>query len=436
MKKKIIIMGAAGRDFHNFNMRFKDDAGAEVVAFTAAQIPFIGDRLYPPALSGPLYPQGIKIYLEDELPRLIKELKADVVVFSYSDLSHEDVMHRASLVVSLGADFAFLGAGSTMLASSKPVISVCAVRTGSGKSGVTRFISRALKERGRQPVVIRHPMPYGDLVKQAAQRFASYEDMIRADCTIEEMEEYEPLVSDGVTVFAGVDYSQILSNAEKEADIIIWDGGNNDLPFIKPDLEIVVADPLRPGHEVSYFPGEANARRADCLIINKADSAGIEAIRIVEANLSALNPTAKIIKTASVVKADPVISGKKVLVIEDGPTLTHGGMDFGAGVYAARTFGAHPVDARPYAVGSIKETLQKFPRLTTLIPAMGYSKEQVRDLEDTVNNTTCDLVLIATPIDLSRIIEIKKPFSRVEYEIKDMEKDGLESVIVGFIEKV
>lgn len=436
MRKKVIIMGAAGRDFHNFNMRFRDDGGSEIVAFTAAQIPFIGDRLYPPALSGPLYPQGIKIYLEDELPRLIKELKADEVVFSYSDLSHEDVMHRASLVVSLDADFTFLGAESTMLASSKPVISVCAVRTGSGKSGVTRFIARVLKERGRKLVVIRHPMPYGDLAKQAAQRFASYDDMRRADCTIEEMEEYEPLVSDGVTVFAGVDYAQILSNAEKEADIIIWDGGNNDLPFIKPDLEIVVADPLRPGHEVLYFPGEANARRADCLVINKADSAGIEAIRIVEANLSEINPTAKIIKTASVVKADPGISGKTVLVIEDGPTLTHGGMDFGAGVYAARTFGAHPVDVRPYALGSIKETLKKYPRLTTLLPAMGYSKEQVRDLEETVDNTPCDLVLIATPIDLSRIIEIKKPFSRVEYEIREMEKDGLESVIAGFIGKV
>ncbi|MBI2412507.1 MAG: GTPase [Deltaproteobacteria bacterium] len=403
-------MGAAGRDFHNFNMRFRDDAGSEIVAFTAAQIPFIGDRLYPPALSGPLYPQGIRIYLEDELTRLIRELKADEVVFSYSDLSHEDVMHRASLVVSLGADFTFLGAESTMLASSKPVISVCAVRTGSGKSGVTRFVARTLRELGKKAVVIRHPMPYGDLAKQAAQRFASYEDMKKADCTIEEMEEYEPLISDGVIVFAGVDYAQILSNAEKEADIIIWDGGNNDLPFIKPDLEIVVADPLRPGHEVLYFPGEANARR--------------------------LNPTAKIIKTASVVKADPGISGKTVLVIEDGPTLTHGGMDFGAGVYAARTFGAHPVDVRPYALGSIKETLKKYPRLTTLLPAMGYSKEQVRDLEETVDNTPCDLVLIATPIDLSRIIEIKKPFSRVEYEIRDMEKDGLESVIAGFIGKV
>ncbi|MBI5453697.1 MAG: GTPase [Deltaproteobacteria bacterium] len=429
-------MGAAGRDFHNFNMRFRNDAGSEIVAFTAAQIPFIGDRLYPPALSGPLYPEGIRIFLEDELPRLITDLKADEVVFSYSDLSHEDVMHRASLVVSLGADFRFLGAETTMLASIRPVISVCAVRTGSGKSGVTRFIARVLKERGKRPVVIRHPMPYGDLAAQRAQRFSSYDDMRRADCTIEEMEEYEPLVSDGVTVFAGVDYAEILSNAEKEADVIIWDGGNNDLPFIRPDLEIVVADPLRPGHESSYFPGEANARRADCLVINKADSAEVEAVKTVEANLSALNPTAKIIKTASVVKADPSIAGKSVLVIEDGPTLTHGGMDFGAGVYAARTFGAHPIDVRPYAVGSIKETLKKYPRLTTLLPAMGYSKGQVRDLEETVNNTPCDLVLIATPIDLSRVINIRKPFTRVEYEVKDMEKDGLASVVAGFIERV
>ena len=433
MGKKVIIMGAAGRDFHNFNMRFRNDPSSDVVAFTAAQIPFIGDRIYPPALSGPMYPQGIPIYLENELARLITDLKADEVVFSYSDLSHEDVMHRASLVVSLGADFRLLGAEPTMLSSTRPVISVCAVRTGSGKSGVTRFIASVLKGLGRRPAVIRHPMPYGDLARQKAQRFSSRDDMKMANCTIEEMEEYEPLISDNVTVFAGVDYAEILSNAEKEADIIIWDGGNNDLPFIRPDLEIVVADPLRPGHEGAYFPGEANARRADCLIINKANSAGIEAIRMVEANLRSLNSGARIIKTASVVKADPSIAGKSVLVIEDGPTLTHGGMDFGAGVLAARTFGAHPVDVRPYAVGSIKETLKKYPRLLTLLPAIGYSKEQVRDLEETVNNTPCDLVLIATPVDLSKIIDIRRPYSRVEYKIADMEKDGLEDLIKGFV---
>ncbi|MBI4949081.1 MAG: GTPase [Deltaproteobacteria bacterium] len=426
-------MGAAGRDFHNFNMRFRNDPSSEVVAFTAAQIPFIGGRVYPPPLSGPLYPDGIRIHLEDELARLIIDLKADEVVFSYSDLSHEDVMHRASLVVSLGADFRLLGAEPTMLSSIRPVISVCAVRTGSGKSGVTRFAARTLKELGKKVVVIRHPMPYGDLARQKAQRFATRDDMKRADCTVEEMEEYEPLISDNVTVFAGVDYAEILSNAEKEADVIIWDGGNNDLPFIRPDLEIVVADPLRPGHEVAYFPGEANARRADCLIINKADSAGVEAIRMVEANLRSLNPGARIIKTASAVKADPSIAGKRVLVIEDGPTLTHGGMDYGAGVWAARTYGAHPVDVRPFAVGSIKETLKKYPRLTTLLPAIGYSKEQVQDLEETVNNTPCDLVLVATPADLSRIINIKRPFLRVEYEVKDMEKDGLEDLIKGFV---
>jgi len=431
-------MGAAGRDFHNFNLCYREDSSSEVVAFTATQIPYIDDRRYPPKLSGPLYPEGIAIYPEEELARLIKAHDIDDVVFSYSDVPHEYVMHKASLVAALGANFVIPGSTKTMLKSAKPVISVCAVRTGCGKSGVTRFISELIQKAGKKAVAIRHPMPYGDLAAQAVQRFTSLQEMKDAKCTIEEMEEYEHLVDAGIVVYAGVDYGAILKAAEAEADVIIWDGGNNDLPFIKPDLEIVVADPMRPGHESLYHPGEANIRRAEVIVINKVNSAAQDDIASVRKAVAMLNPVAKIIETASIVIAEDSekLKGKKVLIVEDGPTLTHGGMTLGAGVIAARQFGAEPVDPRPYAVGSLKKTFEKYPALTDILPAMGYSDEQRAELSDTINATPADFVLIATPVDLSKIVEIQTPAVRVSYSVEDTSTPGLGGIITEFLKKI
>ncbi|MBI2401120.1 MAG: GTPase [Deltaproteobacteria bacterium] len=426
-------MGAAGRDFHNFNTLYRNDASREVVAFTAAQIPFIEKRTYPPALSGQLYPEGIPIYPEAELERLVKEYGVREVVFSYSDVSYDYVMHWAALCNALGADFILPSAENSMLESSRPVISICAVRTGCGKSGISRYIGKLLLEMGREPVVIRHPMPYGDLASQSVQRFACLDDLARHQCTIEEMEEYEPHLAAGLVVYSGVDYEAILKEAEKEGRLIIWDGGNNDLPFIRPDLEIVVADPLRPGDELLYYPGETNLRRADVAVINKANNAIDASIHTVMDNIRKVNLDAAIVKTASAVTTEKDINGKRVLVIEDGPTLTHGGMSFGAGIIAARNFKAVPVDPRPYAVGTIKEVFAKYPHLGALLPAMGYSDTQKKELEETINKTPFDMVLIATPIDLTRVLKIDKPSSRVSYEIEEMESPGLKSIVEGFV---
>ena len=422
-KTRVLIMGAAGRDFHNFNMVFRDNEAYEVVAFTATQIPDIEGRVYPAELAGRLYPNGIPIYDEAELTQLIRELDVDEVVFAYSDVSHQYVMHRASIALAAGASYRLLGPKQTMLKSSKPVVGVGAVRTGCGKSQTTRAVSRALRDMGYTVAVVRHPMPYGDLAQQAVQRFSSFDDLDRYNVTIEEREEYEPHLRNGVTVFAGVDYERILREAEKEADIVLWDGGNNDLPFFRPDLYFVVADPLRPGHEVSYHPGEANLRMADVVIINKIDSAAPEGVQQVRAHIRALNPAARVIDAASptFVENGDVMRGKRVLVIEDGPTLTHGGMSFGAGVVAAQRFGAAElVDPRPYAVRSIADTFAKYPDTGTLLPAMGYGAAQRADLEETIRNTPCDVVVIATPIDLTRIIRIQQPTVRVQYELQEL----------------
>ncbi len=429
-------MGAAGRDFHNFNLCFRDNPLYEVIAFTAAQIPFIQNRIYPVDLAGCLYPSGIPVYPEERLALLLKEYMVDEVVFSYSDVSHEYVMHRASLVTSMGANFVLLGAEKSMLKANKPVISVCAVRTGCGKSGITRLVCKMLKEKGKRPVAIRHPMPYGDFIKQRVERFASQADLIKYNCTIEEREEYEPLINAGITVYAGVDYADILREAEKEADIIVWDGGNNDLPFIKPDLEMVVVDPHRAGHELRYYPGEANFRRANVLIINKMDTAMSQDVDIIMKNIKDMNPEATVIYTDSAIKVEneSLIKGKRVLVVEDGPTLTHGGMAFGAGIVAAKRYHAGEiVDPRPYAVGAIKETLSLYPDIKNLIPAVGYANQQIKDLEDTINNIPCDLVVIATPVDLKRIIKINKPSVRISYEIEEIGKPTIADVIEKFL---
>jgi predicted GTPase len=434
-KKRILIMGAAGRDFHNFNVYFRDNPDYEVVAFTATQIPNIEGRVYPAELAGASYPQGVPIYSESELVALIRGLKVDQVVFAYSDVSHEYVMHQASQVLAAGADFCLMGSGTTMLKSTRPVVAVCAVRTGCGKSQTTRRVCDLLRDMGKQVVVIRHPMPYGDLVKQACQRFASYEDMDRYDCTIEEREEYEPHIDRGVVVYAGVDYERILREAEKEADVIVWDGGNNDLAFYEPDLYIVVADPHRPGHEMRYHPGEANLRAADVVVINKVDTADLNGIATVRKNVMTVNPDATIIEAASpIFVEDPgAIRGKKVLVVEDGPTLTHGEMAYGAGVVAARRFGAaETVDPRPYAVGSIVKTYEKYPTTGSVLPAMGYGKEQMAELEQTIANTPCDLVIVATPIDLRRLIEIARPSQRVRYELQEIGRPDLADVLTRF----
>ncbi|MEQ8235234.1 MAG: cyclic 2,3-diphosphoglycerate synthase [Syntrophomonadaceae bacterium] len=422
--KRVIIMGAAGRDFHNFNVCFRYDPAYQVVAFTAAQIPYIEDRVYPTALAGPAYPQGVPIYPESELCRLIDEHQIDQVVLAYSDIAHAEVMHIASRVLACGADFCLLGPRSTMLKSQCPVVAVTSVRTGSGKSQTTRYVARLLAEEGRKVVVIRHPMPYGRLAEEAAvQRYADYSDLDKYDCTIEEREEYEPHLDAGRIVYAGIDYEEILHQAESEADIIVWDGGNNDFPFLVPDLHIVVADPHRAGDEISYHPGETNLRMADIVIINKVDSAEAHNVQAVEASIAICNPGAQVILANSPIYADEpaLVSGKKVLVIEDGPTLTHGGMAFGAGVLAAERFGAGElIDPRGFAVGSIAETLKKWPHLSRLLPAMGYSRKQIRDLEETINRSPAQLVLIATPIDLRRIMKIDKPALRVKYELEEI----------------
>jgi predicted GTPase len=435
MPTRVLIMGAAGRDFHNFNTVFRGDPDKVVVAFTATQIPNIDGRRYPAALAGPGYPEGIPIHPEADLERLIVELAVDDVVFAYSDVSHENVMHKASRALAAGASFRLIGPNASMIRSGKPVVSVCAVRTGCGKSQTTRRVAELLRARGRRVAAIRHPMPYGDLVRQKVQRFAALEDLDRHLCTIEEREEYEPHIASGTIVYAGVDYGAILQEAEREADVIVWDGGNNDLPFYRPDLEIVVVDPHRPGHESRYHPGEANLRRAHVIVLNKVDTAPPEGVAAVRAAIAEMNPGARVIEAASPILVDDpaAIRGKRVLVVEDGPTLTHGEMKYGAGVLAARAHGAAEiVDPRPYAVGTIARTFEAYPGIGTLLPAMGYGDEQVRDLAATIERTPADLVLVATPIDLRRIVRIDKPSQRVRYELKEVGKPDLADVLARF----
>lgn len=423
MKKRVLIMGAAGRDFHNFNVVYRDNPDYEVVAFTATQIPGIDDKKYPAALAGKLYPNGIPIYPESDLDKLIAELRVDEVVFAYSDQPHVNVMHKASQVLADGADFAFLGPKSTQLKSSKPVISICAVRTGSGKSQTSRAVVRALRASGKKVVSIRHPMPYGDLAAQACERFATYADLDKYKCTIEEREEYEPHIDMGAVIYAGVDYEMILREAEKEADIIIWDGGNNDFSFYVPDLKITVADPLRAGNELTYYPGETNFRNADVVVINKVDSATPAQLTEVRNSLYTVNPKAVVVEAASpvFVKSSDLIRGKRVLVVEDGPTLTHGEMTYGAGYVAVMKYGAAEiVDPHPYAVGSIKATYEKYTQKMSILPAMGYSDEQIEDLRQTIEATPCDTVIMGTPIDLLRVMKLSKPSTRVTYELQEI----------------
>lgn len=425
-------MGAAGRDFHNFNVYFRDNAQYEVVCFTATQIPDIDGRMYPQELAGARYPDGIPIYSDENLEGLIRDNSVDLVVFSYSDISHVEVMHKASIVTAAGGDFMIAGTPHTMLESSKPVISVCAVRTGCGKSQTSREVVRVLQAMGKRVVTIRHPMPYGDLTKQIVQRFAKYEDFETHQCTIEEREEYEPVIAMGSVVFAGVDYGRILTEAEKEADIIVWDGGNNDTSFYKSDLNIVVFDPHRAGHELAYHPGETNLRMCDVALINKVDSAPPEKIEQVRNNIRTHNPRALIIEADSEVTAEhsATIKGKRVLVVEDGPTMTHGEMKYGAGVIAAQLFGASEmVDPRPYLVGTLKDTFAKYPNIGALLPAMGYSARQVKDLQATINATDCDVVISATPIDITGLLQVDKPLVRIRYEYKDNSRPTLEDVI-------
>jgi predicted GTPase len=433
MKKvKVIIMGAAGRDFHNFNVHFRNSDEYEVVAFTAAQIPGIEKRVYPTELAGLNYPEGIPIYPEDRLPRLIEKYDVNQVIFAYSDVAYEYVMHKSSIALANGADFRLMGPASTMLKASVPVVSVCAVRTGSGKSQTSRKISEILRKMGFKVVVVRHPMPYGDLRKQACERFAAYEDLDKFECTIEEREEYEPHIDNGVVVYAGVDYEKILRAAEKEADIIIWDGGNNDMSFYKSDLYIVVADPHRPGHELTYHPGETNLRMADVIVMNKVDTADPKNIATVRKNIKTVNPNATIIEAASPITVDnpSIIKGKRVLVIEDGPTLTHGNMAYGAGTIASKRLGASElVDPRPYAVGSIRAVFDKYTHLGPLLPAMGYGEAQIGELEETISKTPCDLIVVGTPIDLRKILQLSKPATRVRYELQETGETGLEDIL-------
>ena len=435
-RKRVLIMGAAGRDFHNFNTVYRHNPDYDVVAFTATQIPNIDDRTYPPELSGDLYPDGIPIHDEAELTNLIKELNVDDVVFSYSDVPHEYVMHKASEVIKFGANFVLLGGDPTMIKSNKPVVAIGAVRTGCGKSQTTRRVAEVLASAGIKVVAIRHPMPYGDLAKQKVQRFATLEDLELHDCTIEEMEEYEPHIVRGFVVYAGVDYKAILDQAEEEADVILWDGGNNDLPFYKPDLFIVVTDPHRAGHEMSYFPGESNLRMADVVVINKMDSARQEDVAKLKKNIDAVNPGATVIEANSPVSVDDseIISGKRCLVIEDGPTLTHGEMKFGAGTVAAEKFGAvEIIDPRPWIEGTIADTFEKYPAIGKVLPAMGYGGQQVKDLEATINAVDCDIVVIGTPIDLRRIISIDKPSVRVTYDLAEIGSPDLADVLKPFL---
>jgi len=431
-KTKVIIIGAAGRDFHDFNVYFKDNPNYQVVAFTAAQIPDIEGRLYPPELSGKLYPKGIPIHAESELTELIKKHKIDQAFLAYSDLPYQKVMNLASEALSAGADFRLLNPHLTMIKSKKPVVAICAVRTGCGKSQASRKVVDFFRQKGVKVVAVRHPMPYGDLAKQAVQRFAEYSDLDKHECTIEEREEYEPYIERGLVIYAGVDYGAILKEAEKEADIIIWDGGNNDLPFYQPDVHIVIADPHRAGHEIGYYPGEVNFRLADVIVINKMDNAKNDDVDIIETNAKKYNPKAVIIKAnAPFTVDDPaMITGKRVLVIEDGPTLTHGGMKFGAGVLAAKKYQAKElVDPRPFAVGSIKKTYEKFTHLTDLLPAMGYGARQMKELEETINRSNVETVVVGTPINLVKLLKINKPATRVTYTIEEITKPSLTEVL-------
>ncbi|PIU59747.1 GTPase [Candidatus Bathyarchaeota archaeon CG07_land_8_20_14_0_80_47_9] len=437
-KKKVIIMGAAGRDFHNFNVYFRNSDAYEVVAFTATQIPGIEGRVYPTELAGPSYPKGIPIYPEENLPDLIKQQDIDEVVFAYSDVSHEYVMHKASTALASGADFRLMGPKTTMLKAKVPVVAIGAVRTGSGKSQTSRQVAKILKGKGLRVAAIRHPMPYGDLRKQIWQRFASYEDLDKHQCTIEEREEYEPHIDNGIIVYAGVDYAEILREAEKEADIIVWDGGNNDMPFYKPDLNIVVADPHRAGHELLYHPGETNIRMANVVIVNKVDTADPAKVKLVKENIKMLNPNATVLDAASPITVDKpeLIRGKRVLAIEDGPTITHGGMPYGAAVIIAKNLGASEiVDPRPYAVGSIKEAYKKYPHLGALLPALGYGEKQVAELKETIDRIPCDVVVLGTPIDLRRVITIKQPTVRANYELKVLGPVSLEQILQEFLQR-
>ncbi len=435
MKKRVIIMGAAGRDFHNFNVYFRDNEDYDVVAFTATQIPDIEGRMYPAELAGKLYPNGIPIESESDLEKLIEERDVDLVVFAYSDVTNQYVMERSALVNSSGADFMLMGTKSTMVKPKKPLISITAVRTGSGKSQTTRRVSEILKARGKKLAVIRHPMPYGNLVEQEWQRYETYADLDKYECTIEEREEYEPHIDNGTIVYAGVDYEKILRKAEAEADIVIWDGGNNDFSFYKPDLSIVVVDPLRAGHELLYYPSGVNLRMADIVVINKVDTASFDDIQFVRHNVIDVNPTARIIEAASPIQVDDpsVIRGKRVLVIEDGPTLTHGGMKYGAGTIAAKRFNASEIiDPRPYTVASITDTYNKYPRIGHLLPAMGYGDQQIKDLQETIDRVDCDAVVIGTPIDLTRLISFKVPATRVRYELQEIGLPNLDSLLKDF----
>jgi len=437
-KKKVIIMGAAGRDFHNFNVYFRNSDAYEVVAFTATQIPGIEGRVYPTELAGPSYPKGIPIYPEENLPDLIKQQDIDEVVFAYSDVSHEYVMHKASTALASGADFRLMGPKTTMLKAKVPVVAIGAVRTGSGKSQTSRQVAKILKGKGLRVAAIRHPMPYGDLRKQIWQRFASYEDLDKHQCTIEEREEYEPHIDNGIIVYAGVDYAEILREAEKEADIIVWDGGNNDMSFYKPDLNIVVADPHRAGHELLYHPGETNIRMANVVIVNKVDTADPAKVKLVKENIKMLNPNATVLDAASPITVDKpeLIRGKRVLAIEDGPTITHGGMPYGAAVIIAKNLGASEiVDPRPYAVGSIKEAYKKYPHLGALLPALGYGEKQVAELKETIDRIPCDVVVLGTPIDLRRVITIKQPTVRANYELKVLGPVSLEQILQEFLQR-
>jgi predicted GTPase len=431
-KTRVLIMGAAGRDFHNFNVFFRGKGEFEVIAFTATQIPNIEGRLYPAVLAGDLYPNGIPIYPESELTELIKRFKVNRVVFAYSDVPHEYVMHKASQIMAAGADFWLMGPESTMVKSVKPLISVCAVRTGSGKSQTTRKVVRILKEMSKKVVSIRHPMPYGNLAEQVSERFATYEDLDKYKCTIEEREEYEPHIDLGAIIYAGVDYEKILREAEREADIIVWDGGNNDFPFYHSDLQIVVADPLRPGHELTYHPGEMNFRSADVIVINKEDSANFDSIELVRNHAMQVNPNAIIIDAVSpiFVENGEIIKGKKVVVVEDGPTLTHGGMSYGAGFVAAKKWGASEiVSPLPYAVGSILSTYQKYNQTKDVLPAMGYSDAQIKELEETINKIPADVVIIGTPIDLRKLVKLNKPAVRIRYELQEISQPELKDII-------
>ncbi len=434
-RTRVIILGAGGRDFHNFNEYFRQRPAYQVVAFTATQIPDLEGRRYPPALAGPLYPEGIPIYAEDDLPALIDRFHVDQVVFAYSDVSHEQVMHVGSIALASGASFLLLGPGATSLAARVPVVSIGAVRTGAGKSPATRRVTGILKALGRRIAVIRHPMAYGDLVRQRVQRFATFADLDRYQVTIEEREEYEPHLAAGTVVYAGVDYRAVVQRAQREVDVIVWDGGNNDFPFLRSNLHIVLADPHRPGHELTYHPGETNLRMADVVVINKVDTAPPEGVAQVRANVARVNPRAVLIEAASPVQVDDpaLLRGRRALVVEDGPTVTHGGMAYGAGVIAARKFGvADLVDPRPYAVGSIQQIYRRYPHLGPVLPAMGYGAQQIRELEETIAAADCDVVVIGTPVDLRRVIQIRTPAVRVSYELQELTKPNLEDVITAW----